>query len=47
MELVRVIVEERSKGKDYNHRLMGYNNDPSTHLEDVKSIFAEAIARIK
>jgi hypothetical protein len=47
MELVRVIVEERSKGKDYNHRLMGYNNDPSTHLEDVRSIFAEAIARIK
>jgi hypothetical protein len=29
------------------HRLMGYNNDPSTRLEDVRSLFAEAIARIK
>jgi hypothetical protein len=47
LELVRLIVEERSKGKPYQHRLMGYNNDPSTRLEDVRSLFAEAIARIK
>ncbi|HEV8409242.1 MAG TPA: hypothetical protein VGQ30_01955 [Gemmatimonadaceae bacterium] len=46
-ELVRVIVDERSKGKDYSHRLMDYNNDKSTHLSDVQSLFAEAIARIK
>jgi hypothetical protein len=47
MELVRQIVEERSQGKSYHHRLMGYNNDPSTRLEDVRSLFGEAIARIK
>jgi hypothetical protein len=47
LELVRQIVEERSQGKSYPHRLMGYNNDPSTRLEDVRSLFAEAIARIK
>jgi len=47
LELVRQIVEERSKGKSYSHRLMDYNNDPSTRLEDVRSLFAEAIARIK
>jgi hypothetical protein len=47
MELVRQIVDERSKGKSYSHRLMDYNNDPSTRLEDVRSLFAEAIARIK
>jgi hypothetical protein len=47
MELVRQIVDERSRGKSYPHRLMGYNNDPSTRLEDVRSLFAEAIARIK
>jgi len=47
LELVRQIVEERSKGKAYPHRLMGYNNDPATRLEDVRSLFAEAIARIK
>jgi hypothetical protein len=46
-ELVRVIVDERSQGKNYSHRLMDYNNDQSTHLADVKSLFAEAIARIK
>jgi hypothetical protein len=46
-ELVRVIVDERSKGKDYSHRLMDYNNDKSTRLSDVQSLFAEAIARIK
>ena len=47
MELVRQIVDERSKGKSYSHRLMDYNNDPATRLEDVRSLFAEAIARIK
>jgi hypothetical protein len=47
MELVRQIVDERSQGKSYPHRLMGYNNDPSTRLEDVRSLFAEAIAKIR
>ena len=46
-ELVRVIVEERTKGKDYQHRMMDYNNDATTRLADVKSLFAEALARIK
>jgi hypothetical protein len=47
LELVRVIVEGRSKDKSYSHRLMDYNNDPTTKLADVKSVFAEALARIK
>ncbi len=47
MQLVRQIVEERTQGKPYHHRLMDYNNDPSTRLEDVRSLFVEAIARIK
>jgi hypothetical protein len=47
MELVREIVEARSKGKSYQHRAMGYNNDPSTTLADVRSVFDEAIARIR
>ena len=47
LELVREIVEARSKDKNYAHRLMDYNNDPSTHLADVKSLFSEALARIK
>jgi hypothetical protein len=47
LELVRVIVDERSKGKSYNHRLMDYNNDPETKFADMQSLFAEALARIK
>jgi hypothetical protein len=47
LELVRQIVDERTQKKTYQHRLMGYNNDPSTRLEDVRSLFSEAIARIK
>ena len=46
MELVRRIIEERSAGRRYNHRLMDYNNDPSTRFEDVHTLFAEALARI-
>jgi hypothetical protein len=46
-ELVREIVDERTKDRGYDHRMMDYNNDPRTHLSDVKSLFAEAIARIK
>jgi hypothetical protein len=47
VELVRQIVDERSVGRNYHHRLMDYNNDPSTRLEDVQSLFAEALARMK
>jgi hypothetical protein len=47
LETVRLIVEERTKGRDYSHRLMDYNNDTSTHLNDVRSLFAEALAKMK
>jgi hypothetical protein len=47
LELVRQIVDDRSKGKSYSHRLMDYNNDPETKFADLKSLFAEALARIK
>jgi len=47
LELVRNVVDERSKGKSYDHRLMDYNNDPSTTLADVRSLFAAALARVK
>jgi len=47
LELVRVIVEDRTKGRNYDHRLMDYNNDKSTHLSDVRSLFAEALARVR
>ena len=46
MELVRQVIEERTKGRNYHHRMMDYNNDPSTKIEDVHSVFAEALARM-
>jgi len=46
-ELVREIVDERTKARNYNHRMMDYNNDPTTTLADVHRLFTEAIARIK
>jgi hypothetical protein len=46
MELIRQIVDERTKDRGYHHRLMGYNNDPSTTLAEVHSLFAEGLSRI-
>jgi hypothetical protein len=46
LEVVRTIVDERSVHRNYNHRLMDYNNDPRTHLPDVKSLFDEALTRM-
>lgn len=46
-EVVRKIIEERTATRNYHHALMDYNNDPTTHLEDVQTIFREAESRIK
>jgi hypothetical protein len=46
LESVRVIVEERTAARDYHHRLMDYNNDPTTRLNDVQSLFKEALVRM-
>ncbi|HEY1633087.1 MAG TPA: hypothetical protein VGF56_17360 [Rhizomicrobium sp.] len=44
MEAVRTIIDARSAGRNYQHRLMDYNNDPTTTLADVQSLFREALA---
>jgi hypothetical protein len=46
LQVVRAIVDERSAGRPYQHRLMDYNNDPATTHADVRSLFAEALRRI-
>jgi hypothetical protein len=46
LQLVRQIVDERTKGRNYDHRLMDYNNDPSTTLAEIHSLFVEALGRI-
>ena len=47
LEAVRAIVDRRTQGRPYHHRLMDYNNDPSTRLSDVQSLFAETLAKIQ
>jgi hypothetical protein len=46
-ELVREIVDERAKNRNYRHRMMDYNNDPTTTIADVRSLFGEAVGRIR
>lgn len=47
LETVREIVDQRTAGRDYHHRLMDYNNDPTTHLSDVQGLFKEAGSAIQ
>jgi hypothetical protein len=47
METVRAIVDKRTATRDYHHRLMEYNNDPTTTLNDVQSLFSEALAQMQ
>lgn len=42
LQVVRKIVQKRSEGRNYKHRLMDYNNDRSTQFTDVYSLFNEA-----
>jgi hypothetical protein len=46
MEVVRQIVDGRSSGRKYEHRLRDYNNDPSTTFADLRSLFEEALGRL-
>lgn len=46
LQVVRDIIADRSVGRQYQHLLMDYNNDPRTQLSDVQSIFKEAFARM-
>jgi hypothetical protein len=46
LEVIRGVVDDRSKGRNYDHDLMGYNNDPTTTFADVQSLFSEAVRRM-
>lgn len=39
LEALRTVVDERTANRNYAHRLMDYNNDPTTTLADVQSLF--------
>jgi hypothetical protein len=46
LQAARRIVAERSTGRDYEHRLQDYNNDPRTSLADLHSLLDEALAAV-
>ncbi len=45
MEEVRLVIEEKV-GDKYDHRLMGYNNDPATRLADIHAVLKTAADRL-
>lgn len=46
MEVIRGVVDDRTRGRNYNHRLMDYNNDPTTTFADVRSLLQRALIAI-
>lgn len=47
MQEVRWVVDDRTRGVDLAHRLMDYNNLPTTTFADIKGVLAEAIQRLR
>ncbi len=46
-EIVRKIVDARTSSHNYHHSLMEYNNDPTTHLSNIQTLYAEAEEQVK
>jgi hypothetical protein len=46
MQETRFVVDELTKDRDYDHRLMDYNNDPRTTFADMQNVFRLAEKRI-
>ena len=46
LQEIRFVIDEITISREYDHRLMDYNNDPRTQLSDVRTLFAQALERI-
>jgi hypothetical protein len=47
MQEVRRVIDERTRGVELAHRLMDYNNLPTTTFADIKGVLAAAIRRLE
>jgi hypothetical protein len=47
LQEVRFVVEEVTHGRQFEGRLMGFNNLPETRFEDIKSVLRIARERVK
>jgi hypothetical protein len=46
LQEVRFALEEATAGREYEHRLRDFNNDPATSLADVRNVIAAARGRV-
>jgi hypothetical protein len=46
LQEARVVIDEIAAGRNYDHRLMGYNNDPTTTFNDIQEVFSIVERRI-
>src|ERR1017187_6255861 len=46
MQEARFVIDNIAPNRDYEHRLMGYNNDPTTTFADIQKVFALLETRI-
>ena len=47
LQEVRFAVEEATRGRELNHRLMDFNNLPDTALADIQRVLAQATTRVQ
>ncbi len=47
LQEVRFAIEERTAGREMEHRLMDFNNLPQTRLDDLKSVLAAALDQVR
>jgi hypothetical protein len=46
LQEVRFAVEDATKGREFEHRLMDYNNLPETQFSDIKHILSAAKEKV-
>jgi hypothetical protein len=46
LQEVRFAVEDVTKGMEFEHRLMGYNNLPTTQFKDIKQVLKAATEKV-
>ena len=46
LQEVRFAIEDVTNGREFEHRLMDYNNLPTTHFKDIKQIVKMATEKV-
>ena len=46
LQEVRFVIEEVTRGREFEHRLMDFNNLPETRFDDVKQVLRTSVQRL-